>query len=327
MNPILYISILLLHVIHADRKRGGIHTHATPPQSYLEVNTRKRGHISRSTSSKLSKSKTTAGTTGIVRGAASGSTSQLHCCQVCPQQFYDEISFLDISLQHKKRAVQNFHTAHGLKMTYSFEVIEQGTTNTQEQINTHVDPTKKTQSFTTNRLDKKDVLFLEKEEDENKNNDKRKLGKHPKHPRQTQLQQRFLASKNELQQKKGGKGGAPPAAAKKKKSSAAKKAPAAAKKSSAAKKSPAAAKKSSAAKKAPAAKKSGLESKIGAAAKSGVGAKGGDVAAGAGLLGVAAGAGAIGAASVSSKKTVRIQSEESVHRVMEYCSYRHSDFY
>jgi hypothetical protein len=304
----------MMHVIHADRKRGGIHTIPNPSQSYLELNTRKRGRISRSTSSKLHVSKTTAGTTGIVREAASSSTSQLHCCQVCPQQFYDEISFLDISMQRKQRAVHNFHTAHGLKMTYSFEVIEQGPTNTQEQINTHVDPTKKTQSFITNQLDKKDVLFLEKEEDENENNDIRKLGKHPKHPKQTQLQQRFLASKQTLQQKKGGKGGAPPAAAKKKKSSAAKKAPAAAKKSSAAKKSPAAAKKSSSAKKAPAAKKSGLESKIGAAAKSGVdakvgaaatksgvGAKVGDVAVGAGLLGVAAGAGAIGVASVSSK--------------------------
>ena len=66
MNSIMYLSVLLLHVIHADRKRGGIHPQPTPSQSYLEVNTRKRGRIlSIDIILKLSKSKTTAGTTGI----------------------------------------------------------------------------------------------------------------------------------------------------------------------------------------------------------------------------------------------------------------------
>ena len=32
-------------MIHADRKRGGIHTQATPPQYYLELNTKKHGRI------------------------------------------------------------------------------------------------------------------------------------------------------------------------------------------------------------------------------------------------------------------------------------------
>ena len=38
------------------------------------------------------------------------------CCQVCPEDFYDELSFLEeVSIHDKLYAVNKFHMEHGIK--------------------------------------------------------------------------------------------------------------------------------------------------------------------------------------------------------------------
>ena len=38
------------------------------------------------------------------------------CCQVCPEDFYDELSFIEeVSIHDKLHAVNKFHKEHGIK--------------------------------------------------------------------------------------------------------------------------------------------------------------------------------------------------------------------
>jgi len=73
----------------------------------------KKQQLARSKTQTQTHTQTTTASIFLPPGGFSGKGTG--CCQVCPQQFYDEISFLEVPLHVKQEAVRRFHQHHGLQ--------------------------------------------------------------------------------------------------------------------------------------------------------------------------------------------------------------------
>jgi hypothetical protein len=125
-----------LLIIHAtcitstsrSRKKSSSHRSSLPTSDFLETKqtiqinqkldrstaTLKKSKINvAKTTTEKTKLKTKVKETFLPPGGLSGAGTG--CCQVCPQQFYDEVSLLDVPLNIKQETVRRFHKHHGLQ--------------------------------------------------------------------------------------------------------------------------------------------------------------------------------------------------------------------